>query len=301
MHRFRVHGARGSWPAAGEDFQKFPGSTSSYSLETERGIIIFDAGTGITALGNELVQRSPIPPIDILLTHFHLDHVSGLPSFKPIYMQDARITIHADMARPGWPDVLRRLVSKPLWPIELERAGASIRFENLPTLREGVRIQNRMKAGRDLPAELHVGNLHNIYDTKRSVDIQGVKISCCPVWHPQTCLSYRIVLPDKVIVLGTDREHGMKDLDRLFFKFCKGADVLLHDAQFTPEDYAAHEGWGHSTWEVGVNLARELKVSEFILVHHAPDRRDNEIDAIVRKARRIFPSTYAATQNMVLA
>ncbi len=96
MAVFRIHGARGSYPVSGPRYRKYGGHTSSFSVETNRGVIIIDAGTGITTIGEELARRSRIPPIALLFTHLHLDHSLGLCSFKPFYSSKARVTLLAD-------------------------------------------------------------------------------------------------------------------------------------------------------------------------------------------------------------
>ncbi|OGW91175.1 MAG: hypothetical protein A3D28_04925 [Omnitrophica bacterium RIFCSPHIGHO2_02_FULL_63_14] len=270
MQKFIIHGARSGRPVWGARYRRYGGSTSCFSLETDEGLLIFDAGTGIASIGHELAQRAAVPPITILFTHFHLDHVMGMPAFQPFYKKGGNVTLmgRGDQAAQ-WPRTLKTVFGKPLWPIELLDAGATIRLDDLP--RQG------------------------------SLTLHGIKISWCPVWHPQTCLSYRIETPDRVLVLATDCEHGRADLDQAFLEFCRGADVLIHDAQYTPEEYPRHYGWGHSTWEQAAQRAARAGVGTLILTAHDPSRSDEEIDRIVEQARQIFPETVAATEEMALS
>ena len=264
-----IHGARGSYPVAGEQVRRYGGATSCFSLETADGLLIVDAGTGIASLGDALAQRATLPPITILLTHFHLDHLIGIPAFKPLARRDARVTFMADTACAGdWPRLLTTLIGKPWWPVELKAFGASIQFEPLP---DGALAR------------------------------YGLAISRCPVWHPQGCVSYRIETPTRTIVLATDREHGDAAQDQAFAAFCRGADVLIHDAQYTSDEHAGRRGWGHSTGEQGARVAADVGVKQLVLVSHDPSRSDDDVDRIVEQAQRTFPNAVGGSAGMGLA
>ena len=271
MHRFIIRGTRGTMPACGHDFAKYGGNTTCFSLETDEGMLIFDAGTGIMAVGEDLAARSQLPPITILFTHFHLDHVIGLPCFSPVYNRKADLTFMADGNRDDdWRDALNNIIATPYWPTSLSFPGAEERYVDLP-----------MGSG--------------------AVEIYGARISWCPVFHPQGSLAYRIDGPDKVIVIATDHEHAHSDVSAGFLEFCRGADFLLYDAMYTPEEYADRIGWGHGNWMQGVQLAMEAEANTLILTHHDPRRTDTEIDEIVRTSQEFFPETRAATEHMVLS
>ena len=229
-----------------------------------------DAGTGIVSLGDELVRRATLPPIRILFTHLHLDHVIGLPTFKPLFRKDARITLMGSSTSSGrWRQALSTMFGKPLWPVGLSDVEATVRFEDL----EG----------------------------RGPRTLCGIQVSWCPVRHPQGCLSFRIETSDGVIVLATDREHGDRQRDRAFLSFCRGADILIHDAQYTPEESHRRRGWGHSTWEQAARVAKAAGVRKLVLTSHDPSRSDAQVDRIVAKARRIFPNTVGAAEGLVLA
>lgn len=266
--RLMIHGARGSYPVSGPTFLRYTGHTSCFSLSLPRGLLIVDAGTGIASLGDTLAAQKTLPPITILLTHLHFDHVIGLTAFKPLMRSDARVSI---MTHPGqiadWQDALRRMLDGPYWPSKPLDGPAALRFVDLQ------------------------GD---------AMDLYGAKVSWCPVQHPQGCLSYRLDMPDGAIVIATDRECGHPDLDARFLAFCRGAGVLIHDAQYTPEEHQSRQGWGHSTWEQAARVAAEAGVGQLWLTSHDPARSDDDIDAIVEQARRIFPATRAATESLRL-
>lgn len=271
MHRFVIRGARGSMPACGRDFQKYGGNTTCFSLETDDGFILFDMGTGAISADAELRQRETLPPITILFTHFHLDHLVGLPRFAPLYDPKARLTFMGDPKRPDqWRRNLTTFVSAPYWPADLETSMSAKSFEDLPA-------------------------------TSSPLEICGVNISWCPVFHPQSCLAYKIQGPENTIVIATDHEHGESDLSEGFLEFCRDADFLICDAMYLPEEYNARKGWGHGNWQQGVQLALESGIGEIILTHHDIHRTDAELDRILKCAREFFPPTRIATENMVLS
>ena len=268
MARLTIHGARGSHPIAGRAFCRYGGHTPCVSLTAGRDLIVFDGGTGLRPLGEALMARPLVPPITIFFTHFHLDHVIGLPAFKPFYRQGTRVTLVGDPKARAWRDAVKTLTRPPLWPVSPFRTGAAVRFKNLPGT-------GTMRIGR-------------------------VVISWCPVWHPQRCLSFRIETPTRTVVLATDREHGRQPWDRRFLEFCRGVDVLIHDAQYTPGEFPGRRGWGHSSWEQAASVARAVGARQLILTSHDPGRTDSQIDAIVRRARTMFRNTRAAAEHLMV-
>lgn len=270
MNQFTIHGARGTLPVAGRNFSRYGGHTTCFSLKTRQGLIVVDAGTGINALSDNLAKAKTLPPITLLFTHFHLDHVIGLPFFKPLYQPQARITLMADPGRSDdWTRSLKTMIAPPYWPVRLTHCGARLRFRDLPST--------------GMPLQLY-----------------GVRVSWCPVWHPQQCLAYRLDVPGQSIVIATDHECGRRRLDDRFLQFCRGATTLIFDAQYTPRELAAHRGWGHGTWRNAVRIAREAGIEKLVLTHHDRYRTDAQIDALVRAARRYFSRTYAAREGLTL-
>jgi phosphoribosyl 1,2-cyclic phosphodiesterase len=270
MWDFVIRGARGTIPACGNEYARYGGNTTCFSVQTDAGLLIIDAGTGIARLGRDLAQSPKLPPITILFTHFHLDHVIGFPVFDPVYNKDTKITLMADPRRTSnWKETMRTFMGKPYWPVGIGEVAAALTLEDLPIKSE-------------------------------YVDCAGVKVAWFRVPHPQQCLAYRLEMPGKTIVVATDMEHDANLVRPDFVKFCGNADYLVCDAHYTPEEYPAHCGWGHSTWEACAMIAREASVKHLVLTHHAPTRTDKEVDAIVKIARKAFPATTAAAENMIL-
>jgi len=265
---FTIHGARGTMSISGRAFSRHGGETTCFSLATRQGILIIDAGTGIIALGNQLMRQRNLPPITIMFTHLHLDHVMGLPLFKPLYRRDAAITLMADPHRKEhWPNYLKTLIAPPFWPLDLRHTGAAIRFKQLPR--------------------------HN-----RHMYAYGVRIAWHPLRHPQQCLAYRLKTPQRTFVIATDHELNADAAGRALPDFCRGASVLIADAQYTPSEYHARHGWGHGTWAACFRLAAMAGVGKLILTHHDYRRQDLQIDRLVSQAQRVFPATRAARSGM---
>lgn len=259
-----IHGARGTAAVSGRAFSRYGGETTCFSLTTRQGILIVDAGTGIIALGDQLMRQVDLPPITILFTHFHLDHVIGLPLFKPLHRQGASITLMADPHRKeNWASALQSLCAPPFWPVALRRFGAVIRFQPLPRQRRRMRLY-------------------------------GAEIAWHPLRHPQQCIAYRLEIQQRSFVIATDHELDSDSADMTLPDFCRGADALIADAQYTSVEYAAHRGWGHGTWNACTRLAATAGVGELIITHHDYRRTDTQIDRLVRQARRRFPATRAA-------
>ncbi len=269
MQEFVIHGTRGTMPASAPDTVKYGGYTTCFSLKTSHGIIVFDAGTGISSVCRGLTG-SQGSSFTMLFTHLHLDHIIGLPYFEPLYQGDTSISILSDSDRDeDWKAKLKNFASKPYWPVSLSDVNATISFDDLPT-------------------------------DSSEMDLWGARISWCKVPHPQQCLSYRIDIEDKSIVIATDLEIDSENIDPGFISFCKGADYLIYDAQFTPEEYVNRVGWGHGTWQDAVAVARQADVDQLILTHYDPSRTDSGVDEIVESAMTVFPATCGAVSNMIL-
>jgi len=265
---FTIHGARGTTAVSGREFNRYGGETTCFSLATRQGILIVDAGTGIIALGDQLMRQGELPPITIMFTHFHLDHVIGLPLFKPLHRPGASITLMADPHRKeNWSAALQTLFAPPFWPVALPRFGAAIRFQPLPR-------------------------------QSRCMRLYGAEIAWHPLRHPQQCLAYRLNIQQRSFVIATDHELDADSADETFPDFCRGTNVLIADAQYTSAEYATHRGWGHGTWAACARLAATAGVGELILTHHDYRRQDSQIDRLVCQARRLFPTTRAARSGM---
>lgn len=255
-------------PVSGASFAKYGGHTTCFCLKTDAGLIIIDAGTGISLIDE--TTDGELLPAALLFTHFHLDHIMALPFLKRLANHKSSLKLMADASgQADWRSALMNLFAPPYWPVALTEMGAGLEFNNLPA-----------GAGR--------------------LELYGVHISWRPLFHPQGCLAYRLETVDRSVVIATDQESGNPKLDDILLRFCSKADYLIYDAQYTPDELKARRGWGHSSWAKGAELAAKADVGELILTHHDYKRRDDEIDKILATARRRLPKTKAAGEKMVL-
>lgn len=265
-----MQGCRGTMPVSGSKFNRFGGKTTCLTIHNGSHCLIVDAGTGIAGMLHEMSARAEIPEITLLFTHFHLDHVAGLPSFEMLYNRDADITIMADAQRTWpWRNTLMGLMSKPLWPVELG----------------------------DLPARMHLSDLPS---SGKGMETAGISISWMRVPHPQQSLAYCFEAGNFKLVIATDVEYRTGHMQTDFIKFCEGADCLIMDAHYRPEEYPAFRGWGHSSFEAAAEAANAAGVRQLVLTHHAPSRSDDEVLKIEQETRQLFSNTVAGYEGMLL-
>jgi phosphoribosyl 1,2-cyclic phosphodiesterase len=263
-------GVRGTMPVSGKDRQKYGGHTPCAAVVSAAGdIVIIDAGTGIKALGESLMARPPRERLrlHILLTHFHLDHVIGLPFFAPLYSAAAHITFYSALAPRETEKQVRGLMSGRYFPVDFRETASAKSF---------------LRAG----------------DNTFSIGKLG--LAGCPLNHPQGSFGYRIADDSGSIVFATDTEPSDEGTDERLARFVEGATFFVCDATFTPEEYKTRQGWGHSTWLEGTRLARRAGVENLLLSHLNPEHSDARVDEMVRLARREFPRTSAAHEGLLL-
>jgi len=265
-------GVRGSTPVSGKDKNKYGGYTSCACLVTSEGEwIIVDAGTGIKNLGESLLRQGEEAPIEIhlLMTHFHLDHIIGLPYFAPLYSPKTTLNIYADSNPEETEKYLCGLMGRRYFPLELGETPSKKVYKKIPE------------------KEFHIG---------------GASISHCPLNHPQASVSYKLQEKEKKIVFATDTEHSEEGIDLRLASFAREADIFVYDAMFTPEEYeAGRQGWGHSTWLEGTKLAKEAGVRKLYLSHFNPDHSDKQIDEFISLAREKFPQTNGAMEGLKMS
>jgi phosphoribosyl 1,2-cyclic phosphodiesterase len=247
----RFWGTRGSIPVPGKETTIYGGNTSCLEITFESGRkVIIDAGTGIRALGERLCEEGKQVDIHLLITHIHWDHVMGFPFFAPIHDPRSKITID------GFHTCMRGLkvpfdneMSDGFFPIKFDDLKAEIRY--LGILKDG------------------------------PLKIDNVVIDSIPLQHPQGGYGFRLHEGKKTLVFITDNELTEESWAERhpedYIRFCKDADILIHDAQYSPEERAQRKGWGHSDYEAAFDLAVKAQVRQLILFHHDPSRTDLEL------------------------
>lgn len=256
--KFTFWGMRGSIPSPGPYTVRVGGNTTCLEVETGRGQrIIVDAGTGIRPLGLKLLKEQSTEPIVLILTHSHWDHLAGFTFFSPAYHPSFSMDVYGN---PLAIEVLRRDIferrDNRYFPVNMDDFRAVIRFHE------------------PLPKPLWIGN---------------IKIETITLNHPGNGFGYRFEQDGKRLAFVTDNEIGLQyqggNSPGELREFCRGCDVLIHDAQYLPEEIATHHGWGHSTYEEVAELAVSAGVPHILLTHHDPERDDDGCQDLLEAAR----------------
>ncbi|MBS28173.1 MAG: MBL fold metallo-hydrolase [Alphaproteobacteria bacterium] len=267
----RFWGVRGSIACPSPETIAFGGNTSCVEIQCGASHVILDAGTGIRQLGNALVESGGVVDADILLSHTHLDHIVGLPFFGPAYCEDSNLRMWAGHLGPDHQlkKVLGAMMGDPLFPIPMDVMAANKSF-----------------------GDFHAGETLNL--------ACGARVKTCPLNHPNGATGYRVEQNGRAVCYVTDTEHVEGMHDEHILALIQDADVFIYDANYTDEEYEAHRGWGHSTWQVGAELAEMANVKTFVPFHHDPSHDDDAMSQIEAEARGRFENTVVAREGLTL-
>jgi phosphoribosyl 1,2-cyclic phosphodiesterase len=259
-------GVRGSIPTPVAENLGYGGNTACVSLRLgDAPPVVIDGGSGLRAFGYLLNSMGlDTIEVDLLLTHFHWDHIQGIPFFVPLFRPNCQMTFHSVGPVAQLQQILGNQMRAPYFPVQMPAVRADCRYE-----------------------EVDPGGIER----------NGLRIRPFRMTHPDGAHGYRIEAPGAVIVYASDHEHGDAPADARVREFATGADVLIYDAQYTPEEYESRRGWGHSTWLEATRVARDAGVKQLVLFHHDPLHNDAAMDCIVDAARQEFPSTMAAKER----
>lgn len=288
----QVYGVRGSAPAAEKEFLTYGGNTSCISLDYGRGVLVFDAGTGLSGLGRRMCDKN-IKRVDILLSHLHMDHLSGLFGFLPFYDPEAEIHIYGQ-ASIGFPEYLHLLVGRPFWPVGLKEVPARIRFHEIEPGQSFAFAEK--DPARKNPAEKNLAGKNHAGEKEPE---KGIQIDTLQGNHPGGSLLYRVRTAEKSVVYALDCEMSEEMSDALA-DFSKGSDLLIWDAAFTPRDLEKHKGWGHSTWEQGIALRRRAGAKAALMTHFSQGYTDGFLQQQEQLAREADSAACFAREGMVI-
>ena len=256
----RCWGSRGSIPVSGKEYIRYGGDTTCLEIRTQSDdIIIVDAGTGIRRLGNSLIKEGRYQ-YHFLLTHGHWDHLMGFPFFKPLFLEHPKIHMYrGSFHKKFMESMFSKVMAPPNFPVRFSDLKAQIIYE------EGG------------PQEFTIG----------SVTVVPIQIS-----HPNSGKGYKFIEDGKTFVFLTDNELGFVHPGGLpstdYHQFCRGADLLIHDAEFTPQEYNLSIEWGHSSYLDVLDLAFQAEVKQLGLFHLNQERTDDDVDEMVEACRKVI-------------
>jgi phosphoribosyl 1,2-cyclic phosphodiesterase len=274
--RITFWGVRGSIATSGPEFARFGGHTTCVEVEAKGARIILDAGTGLRALGQKMIEKAPLfrRPIEatFFFSHLHWDHIQGFPFFGPAFLPDARFRMYGPKAEHGENALHRALDAQmrpPTFPVPL---GA------MPSKKEFLTIESG-----------------------EAIEIGPFVVTARALAHPQGSLGYRIEAGKKAFCFATDTEQESgKEIDDAILSLAKGADLFAFDAQYTEGEYAVKKGWGHSTYVAAAEIAEASCAKRLALIHHDPTHSDEVVEKIERETQALFPAGLAAREGMVV-
>lgn len=264
-------GVRGSIPSPGPETARYGGNTPCVEIRIGEELALFDLGTGARGFGDAVAR-----PVEghIFISHYHYDHLQGLPFFAPIFDPRSKFIIRGP-TRDGRTvkDVISSQMQQPFFPVTAEMVfRAQLDYQPFAA-------GDRARIG------------------------EGV-VTAIETNHPGGNLAYRIENRGKSIVYATDTEHGTQR-DSQLIDFARDADLFIYDAMYTEDEYLGRSGspkigWGHSTFETAVKVAEEARVGTLVLFHHDPTRNDDAMDDLVRKVKKLRKATVAAREGLVI-
>jgi len=262
-------GVRGSIAVSGS---RIGGNTACVEVTSHGHRIILDAGTGIRALGEQLMRQGSSHKASLFFSHFHWDHVQGFPFFTPAYAPSAELTVYGPGATGALDAqrVLSQQMEPPHFPVRLTTMRSKLTFSSA-------------RSGRAIP-------------------VGPFLVTPFEVPHPQGCLAYRIEADGHVFVYATDVELSANSLSWAVSRYMEGADVLCLDAQYTPDEYEGRsgipkKGWGHSTMVDAAQVAKAVGARQLLLFHHEPSHSDSMVERMAEEARDSFSQAEPAREG----
>lgn len=277
--RITFWGVRGSIPSPGPDTVAVGGNTSCVEVRAGNAILVFDGGTGLRLLGKKMLSEMPFTA-HLFFSHVHWDHIQGFPFFDPAFVKGNEIHLYGgNNVSRTLEETLAGQMDHPNFPVHLTDMGAKMVFHGV--------------------------------DDKKALEIDAgggtrAMVRAAPGNHPQGVWVYRVDYAGKSVVYATDTEH-YEHLDERIAKLAKDVDLLIYDAQYTPEEYAgtagtggSKKGWGHSTFDEAAKMANASSAKRLILYHHDPMQSDEAVVTKERRTRELFSNTEAAREGLVI-
>ncbi len=269
--QIRFWGVRGSIPCPGPETVKYGGNTPCVEMRVGDRRLIFDGGTGLRVLGQSMLAEMPVEA-HMFFTHSHWDHIQGFPFFVPAFVKGNRFHIYGAPA-PNGATIKQRMNDQmlhPNFPVPLQVMGADLEFY-----------------------DMQVGDV---------IEVGDVLVENASLNHPGEAVGYRVSWQGCSVAYVTDTEHFADRLDENVIHLAENADVLIYDATYTDEEYQSPKtsrvGWGHSTWQEAIKVAKAAKVDKLVIFHHDPLHTDAFLDEVGRQAAAVFPNALMAMEGM---
>lgn len=271
-HRFTVRfwGTRGSVPVSGPKYRRYGGNTACIELICDESHLVFDAGSGLYPAGEALIAAN-VHEVDLLFTHSHYDHIIGLPFFAPLFDPNTRITFWSGhlSGHMSTREIFSQYLRRPWFPVVPDNSRGRLTFRDF-------------KPGDVL--------------TPR----EGILIKTCRLRHIDGCIGYRVEWGGRAVALIYDYEHSAEGPDATVLQLTRDAALVVYDCTYTEEEMPRRLGYGHSTWQQGVKLAKAANIGRLALFHHEPSRSDDELDIIERNAKEAFANAVAVHDGQIL-
>ncbi len=270
LFQVKFWGVRGSIPVSGPEFDRYGGNTSCIEIRCGEHRMIFDAGSGAREAGLCMLNDQ-VRDVDLFFTHCHYDHIIGLPFFKAIYYPAIDLRIwsgHLD-GKMTTREMIEQFISPPWFPVKTDICQATMSFR-----------------------DFHAGQVLEPHP--------GVRIKTFMLNHPGGAIGYRIEYQGRSIALIYDIEHTPGHHDPVALEMMRDVDLAVYDCTYNEDEMQRFKGFGHSTWEHGIELAKMAGTKQFALFHHAPSRTDAQLEAMEKQAQAAFPASFAARDNQVL-
>jgi Metal-dependent hydrolases of the beta-lactamase superfamily I len=267
--RVRFWGTRGSLPVSGAAYRRFGGNTPCVEMSCGGRTLLFDAGTGIRPAGVAALHAGQ-RDFHLFFTHFHYDHVMGLPFFAPLYDPSFKLEVWSGLETLTTQEMLRGLMRAPWFPVEISICRAAL-------------------ISRDFRP------------TTTIEPYPDVKVKTGLLNHPGGCVGYRVEYEGRAVALISDTEHVEGTLDENVLALIDNADLVIYDAAYTDEEMAFRRGFGHSTWQQGVRLCQAAGAKRLALFHHDPYRGDGPLAAIETRLKETFAGGFAARDGQAVS
>ncbi len=266
-------GVRGSIPAPGSETVRYGGNTSCVEMRIGGKRLIFDGGTGLRVLGKSMLSEMPVEAY-MFFTHSHWDHIQGFPFFVPAFAKGNCFHIYGAIAPNGdsMENRLHKQMLHPNFPVPMQVMQSDLKFYDL------------------FPGD--------------TMQLGDITIETGRLNHPNEAMGYRLTWQGRTAVYATDTEHFGDRLDENLLHLARDADVLIYDACYTDEEYhdpkGSKIGWGHSTWQEGVKMAKAAGVKKLVVFHHDPSHSDDFLDKVASQVKSVFPDSVVAQEGMIL-